>query len=466
MKNLAAQINKKANHVRRLDFLWALLFSFAIIAIAAANSILSIRAAIFIWVPFMGALVIRYIFTYGDSWMKPIQEVIDKRLSDQDAEQSNLLIAQKVAQSLQYPLFILRKDGIIITTNPAADEFVQRQEIEGKHIATVLRAASVFETADKIAQDQKARTVEFTTTGSVKRFCSAYIAPLDKQDPESHILIFVRDLTSELRIEQMRVDFIASASHELRTPLASLLGFIETLRGPAKNDPEAQKKFLKIMQKQAERMQRLVSDLMSLSRIELNEHIAPVDQIYMKETAMEVIDGLRPITEKSETNIDFDFLPDDQDDIKIIGDRDEIVQVIQNLIHNAIKYGGDPARIKLSLGYGEAPPLTNDDEPFQRAGDSAAQVSSRYGIKLEELVFLQVRDYGPGIERRDLPRLTERFYRVDYERNSKTGGTGLGLAIVKHILNRHKGGLQIESRLATGSAFNCYLPVAPDQLRP
>ncbi|MEO1708097.1 MAG: ATP-binding protein, partial [Pseudomonadota bacterium] len=269
------------------------------------------------------------------------------------------------------------------------------------------------------------------------------------------ILLFVRDMTSERRVEQMRVDFIASASHELRTPLASLIGFIETMRGPAKDDPEAQKKFLKIMQKQAVRMQRLVTDLMSLSRIELNEHITPDGVVDLAEVADEVVEGLRPLIEKSEAIVELTKV--EVTPMLAAGDRDEIVQAAQNLVQNAIKYGGEPAQILIRVGRGEAPMIGEDEKAFQRAGDSAAQVAARLGVNISELTFLQVRDYGPGIERGDLPRLTERFYRVNVERSRNTGGTGLGLAIVKHIMTRHKGGLQIESRLAMGTAFTCYL---------
>ena len=271
------------------------------------------------------------------------------------------------------------------------------------------------------------------------------------------VLVFIRDLTSERRVEQMRADFIASASHELRTPLASLIGFIETLRGHAKDDPKAQKKFLGIMQAQAERMQRLVADLMSLSRIELNEHVPPSGFVNLAESAQDIIESLGPLLEQSEAIIDFEALDDGP--FQILADQDEILQAIQNLIDNAVKYGGDPAMVKVRVGRGPAPSIAHDGDVVHRAGDSAAQLAARQSIDENDFIFVQVQDFGPGIERADLPRLTERFYRVNVERSRKSGGTGLGLAIVKHIVNRHKGGLQIESRLAAGSAFTCYFPL-------
>ncbi len=456
MEDLVAHIQRTADRVRTHDFLWVLAISIGISIVITFNGMLPTSEVLLIWLAFLAALGVRYWLSPGRHWAAPIEEMVRQQIGKQENELSTLRLARKVALALPEPLIILQPDGIIETTNPAANEFINHQNAEGRHIASIIRAVSVFETVEAVAQDNKVRTVEFNTTGSVRRYCRAYIAPLDEGSESNQILLFIHDLTSAHRVEQMRVDFIASASHELRTPLASLLGFIETLRGPAKEDPEATKKFLKIMQKQAERMQRLVADLMSLSSIELNEHILPKDQVLMPEIVNDIIDGLRPIIEKSDAMIEIEPSKTEPSQLVVIGDRDEILQAAQNLVHNAVKYGGEPPRVILSLGRGEAPALAEQNEPFQRAGDSAAQVAARLGLNIEDLVYLQIRDFGPGIDRSDLPRLTERFYRVNVERSRKSGGTGLGLAIVKHILNRHKGGLQIETRLAVGTAFTCY----------
>ncbi len=433
-----------------------LAISVGILLVIVANNFSTLGEALLIWIVFFTALGLRYRFSTGRQWAEPIQALVKEQMVHQEKEIDALRLSREVAQALPEPLIILNQDGIIETTNPAAVEFLNNQNLEGRHVASAIRAASVFECVETVANDRQERSVEFSTTGSVGRYCRAYIAPLEQIGDNHKILIFIRDLTGERRVEKMRVDFIASASHELRTPLASLLGFIETLRGPAREDPEATKKFLKIMQKQAERMQRLVSDLMSLSRIELNEHITPVDELALTDIMLDVLDGLSPIIEKSDTQINFDDQSDKDDPLWMIGDRDEILQAAQNLVHNAIKYGGEPARIDINIGRGESPSVGDTEEPFQRAGDSASQIAARLGCNINDLIFLHVRDHGPGIERGDLPRLTERFYRVTVERNSKTGGTGLGLAIVKHILNRHRGGLQIESQLGKGTAFTCY----------
>jgi two-component system phosphate regulon sensor histidine kinase PhoR len=186
----------------------------------------------------------------------------------------------------------------------------------------------------------------------------------------------------------------------------------------------------------------------------------------INEVAGDVVESLAPLFERAGAIVDATKETDRPTFIR--GDYDEIFQAIQNLLDNAAKYGGDPAMIKLRMGRGAPPPLSADGEPGHKTGDSAAQVAGRLGVSVDDLVYLQIRDFGPGIERADLPRLTERFYRVNVEHSRKSGGTGLGLAIVKHIVNRHKGGFQIESRLAGGTAFNCCFlaQAAPPQREP
>jgi two-component system phosphate regulon sensor histidine kinase PhoR len=245
------------------------------------------------------------------------------------------------------------------------------------------------------------------------------------------VLVF-RDLTEAKRLEAMRVDFVANASHELRTPLASLLGFIETLQGPARNDQQAQNRFLGIMRQQGRRMARLIDDLLSLSRVEMSEHKRPVDAVDLGLVIRQVADTLRPVAEERKVVMGLN-LPEKP--ILVAGDREELMRVAENLIENAIKYGQTGQRVELGL--------TN--EPFGpgRCGEA----------------HFTVRDFGPGIASEHLPRLTERFYRVDASASRETGGTGLGLAIVKHIVNRHRGRLTIESEPGSGSLFHVFLPL-------
>jgi two-component system phosphate regulon sensor histidine kinase PhoR len=236
----------------------------------------------------------------------------------------------------------------------------------------------------------------------------------------------------------MRADFVANASHELRTPLASLTGFIDTLRGHAKDDPEAQERFLGIMAEQATRMRRLIDDLLSLTRIELNEHVRPAGSVNVSDVVEEVANALSPMAAAANIQLDLvepSSLPN------VAGDREELFQVFQNLVDNAIKYGRPQTAITVELGTRRAGP----GEP----GPSPA-------------VYIAVSDRGEGIAREHLPRLTERFYRVDVRRSRAIGGTGLGLAIVKHIVNRHRGRLAIESKVGEGSTFTVYLPLATE----
>ncbi|MEO0878390.1 MAG: ATP-binding protein [Pseudomonadota bacterium] len=459
--DLATLIRQTARRVRARDFVWTVAISTGIAAATVIFSLTIMRIAP-LWLPlvtlaaFSAALGIRYLFSSGRDWAQPVQRAVDTELSASESELSKLRLLQGVANALPEPLFILNRSGVIEGANPAAENFTGLEDLEGRHLAAALRAPDVYEEAEKIIGGAPAHAVDFETHGDVARSCRAFVAPLDGVDDKKRVLVFIRHLTSERRVDQMRADFIASASHELRTPLASLIGFIETLRGHAKDDVNAREKFLKIMHSQAQRMQRLVADLMSLSRIELNEHVPPSGRVDLREVAEDVIEGVAPLLDQSEAIVDFENITDTM--ACIGGDRDEIVQAVQNLIDNALKYGGEPAMVKVRVGRGNAPSLSTDDGLAHRAGDGPAQIAARQSLEADNLVYVQIQDFGPGIERANLPRLTERFYRVNIERSRKRGGTGLGLAIVKHIVNRHRGGLYIESRLAAGSAFTCYFP--------
>jgi two-component system phosphate regulon sensor histidine kinase PhoR len=232
----------------------------------------------------------------------------------------------------------------------------------------------------------------------------------------------------------MRADFVANASHELRTPLAALTGFIETLKGPARDDPAARERFLAIMDEQARRMARLIDDLLSLSRIELNAHLRPATPVDLHPIVRQVVDALQTLAFDRGVKITVNAPPEP---LIVPGDRDELIRVFENLIENALKYGGSGKRVDITLSRVAAP----DGQPEARVA---------------------VRDYGPGIAAEHLPRLTERFYRVDVAGSRAQGGTGLGLALVKHILNRHHGRLSIESKLDHGATFTVRLPASTD----
>ncbi len=347
-----------------------------------------------------------------------------------------------IIERLPDPIILLDRSGRIILHNRAAGGIVGEAAAR-RHISTVMRVPEVLEAVAQVVAGEAARVVEFTQPVPIERHYHAFIAPIIAAAPDisrdkgHNVLILLHDLTTLKRAEQMRADFVANASHELRTPLASLAGFVETLQGPARDDPEARDKFLGIMQEQAERMGRLINDLLSLSRIELNEHVRPAHHVDLAAILHDTADMLTPLADKEGITINLELEPDLPHSL---GDRDELVQVCQNLLSNALKYGSTGDRVDVSL--------RRDTPPGS--------------------IIMSFRDYGPGIAREHLPRLTERFYRADVEQSRMRVGTGLGLAIVKHIVNRHMGSLSIDSEIGKGSTFKVYLPVdqrsAADQL--
>jgi two-component system phosphate regulon sensor histidine kinase PhoR len=341
-------------------------------------------------------------------------------------------LAREVLERLPDPLLLVDTTGRVLFANRAMREVIG-VGAERKHVSSLLRTPSVLEALARTSAGGEAGTVEFSFRVPVERHYQAYTARIGSDPVVTTLLL--HDLTAIKRAEQMRVDFIANASHELRTPLAAVTGFIETLSGPAKDDTAAREQFLGIMAVEAARMRRLIEDLLSLSRIELNEHVPPLGEVSLEAIVRQAATALTPLAKADGITISVDAaegLPN------VAGERDELVQLFQNLIHNAIKYGRDNGQITISL----------------RQMPSAGRRGS------EALVVASVHDDGEGIPPEAIPRLTERFYRVDVRRSRERGGTGLGLAIVKHIVNRHNGKLTIESRVGEGSTFAVFLPAS------
>ena len=342
-----------------------------------------------------------------------------------------------------------------VFANAAARELFRIQR-NGTLLVTAVRNPQVLEAVDEALFGGVERAVEYETGGSQGRSWIAYVRPLSEAAGGSRLAMLVmRDETDARRSERTRADFLANASHELRTPLASLSGFIETLRGHAKDDPDAREAFLSIMQAQAERMARLIDDLMSLSRIELNEHIAPLGRVDLAMAAIDVIDALGP--QAREKTVSFDPVLPPRGAAVVEGDRDQIIQVIQNLVDNAIKYTPSEGVVRVEI----YPGLSVDAAATPR-DPAAARMSllTPDHAAGERYAILRVTDRGPGLAREHLPRLTERFYRVEGQKSGDRSGTGLGLAIVKHIMNRHRGGLTVESVQGEGATFSIYLPMA------
>jgi two-component system phosphate regulon sensor histidine kinase PhoR len=342
-----------------------------------------------------------------------------------------------VVDAVPEPAIALDGAGQIVHANRRAEELFGARRRSG-HLASMSRDPELLAAVDDVLASRQGRAVELQTRVPVERRLLAIVAALDTSASRGGgpaLLISFRDLTEQDRLARMRADFVANASHELRTPLASLRGFVETLQGAAKDDPEARERFLKVMSEQAERMSRLVDDLLSLSRVEMREHLPLVERVDLNDALARVIQALQPLAAKTDTTIAFEAL---SEPAIVRGDRDELVQVFQNLIQNAVKYGKAGGRIEVRVAR----------EP------AAAGRPARY--------LASVKDEGPGIAPQHLPRLTERFYRVNVAASREKGGTGLGLAIVKHILNRHRGELLVDSKVGQGSTFTVALPVAQD----
>ncbi len=352
----------------------------------------------------------------------------------------------------------------IVLANAAARDLFRIQR-EGALLVSALREPTVLEAVDEALFGGIARTTDYSGVGAQTRHWRAVTRPLASPDDDRTLaLLVLRDETDVRRMELMRVDFLANASHELKTPLASLTGFIETLKGHARDDARARDKFLDIMSVQADRMSRLVSDLLSLSRIELNEHIPPSGRVDLARAAIDVLDAVSILSAERQIVIRLDGR-----DLSapVSGDRDEIIQVIQNLVDNAIKYS--PAAGTIEVTIKPAVPLDEASAPWSggaREGGTTrlplVTPDREPGLRYAALI---VRDHGPGMAREHLPRLTERFYRVEGQKSGERAGTGLGLAIVKHIVNRHRGGLTVESAPGHGATFTAYFPVAEPRVR-
>jgi two-component system phosphate regulon sensor histidine kinase PhoR len=363
---------------------------------------------------------------------------------------------EAVISGLPDPLIMLDEQRRIVRANRAAGALLG-PNIAGRELFEVLRNPTVTEAVNAAYASRESRMVEFTLPVPVERSFSAQVEPLARPIADGTVaLLMLQDLTRIKRADRMRADFVANVSHELRTPLSTLIGFIETLRGPAKDDRAAQERFLLIMQEQAARMARIVADLLSLSRIELNEHTPPTSAIELAPLLHGVADTLEMKASGKQMTIRLDAPPPAGsgaaatalgDLPPIVGDDDELTQVFQNLIDNAIKYGRPGSTVRVASWLAARGADARDDVLPPRMQGPAA-------------IAIAVMDEGEGIAREHLTRLTERFYRVDTARSRDLGGTGLGLAIVKHILNRHRAVLEIDSEPGKGSCFTVYLPLA------
>ncbi len=347
----------------------------------------------------------------------------------------SMTAATTLFDALPDPLVTLDRQSRLVYANAAARTLLAEgrpeDDFRGRDLSAVLRQPAVLEAVGDVLAGATTRAVEFTFADRIDQAFEARIeaiAAVSGGDNDAVALLLLRDVTARRRSEQSRADFVANVSHELRTPLTSLIGFIETLRGPALDDREASERFLALMATQSVRMGRLVDDLLSLSRIEMNEHTLPGNDIDLRGVIQSVTDLLVPqaLERRITVSLELDALTG-----PVAGDRDELTQLFQNLIENAIKYGREGTSVQIGTEVAEPGAVT-----------------------------ISISDRGDGISREHLPRLTERFYRIDTARSRELGGTGLGLAICKHIVNRHRGDLTIDSVEGQGSTFSVTLRFA------
>ncbi len=340
----------------------------------------------------------------------------------------------RFAEALQQPVFIVGAGGTIRYVNSAGAKVFQNP-IVGELVTVRFRQPDLRRAIEAALSEKKIVSIEYNEAVPDDRWFMVEVSPIPDSASASNnrkdlFVIVFHELTETKRIDQMRSDFVANASHELRTPLASLVGYLETLNGPAKNDEKAKEKFVGVMLDQAERMSRLVNDLLSLSRIEMKTHLKPSDTVNLTEVLASVIDSLEQLASQMGVSINFDK----STDVHIVGDRDDLLQVFENVIENGCKYGQDGGQVDVEI-------ITPENEA-------------------EDRVIVSVKDYGPGIAAEHQQRITERFYRVDVARSREKQGTGLGLAIVKHILQRHGTRLQVRSKLGEGTEFRVQFKLA------
>ena len=326
------------------------------------------------------------------------------------------------------PVILLDMRSVVVEANEAARSVLPAIK-ERQPLAFALRSPEVLEAVPAVAATGEPARVEVAGRTGNEATWEVRIRRMSGSDRptlgEPAVALFFRDLSDERRLETMRVDFVANVSHELRTPLASLSGFIDTLKGPARDDAKARERFLDIMGVQAQRMNRLIDDLLQLSRVELKEHVLPSTPVDLAATVAHMVEVMVPLAAERGVELTLD-IPDAP--AGMLGDRDEILRLVENFVENGVKYGGSGGIVAVAV----------------------RRLAGEAGDKVE----LSVRDEGPGIAAEHLPRLTERFYRVA----TGEGGTGLGLAIVKHIVGRHRGRLAVESQPGQGATFRATFP--------
>ena len=327
-----------------------------------------------------------------------------------------------------FPMIIVDKSYRITSSNVAFNSYVGK-DANGMNLSLCLRSNELNDALSDALTNEKKSDINFIIYDQVHKYIQAQIFPL-KIKKEIFALVMMIDETPQKIAEKLKSEFVSNVSHELKTPLTAIMGFIETINGPAKNDVEQKEKFLKIIQVEAERMQRLVNDTLSLTRVEESEYQTPNERVSLWYCANSACDSVQTLADKK--NIKISFQKEYQkDEFFIKGNADQITEVFENLLDNAITYSKDDTNITIAFS------------------------------EKEENIEFKIIDQGHGKPKDDIVRVSERFFRSKTANMYKKNSSGLGLAIVKHIINRHAGSLLIESTEGKGSTFTITLPKFP-----
>ena len=415
---MAENPNSWTEFLERVRSGWAYLLAATLVSVSAYLAGAEPLFSVILWFLSFAAVLVRQVAP------AEVQAVPSRRTDTPESGDLLLPVVDATLCALDLPVFVFDSNAVLVHQNKAADKAFG-PPAPGLHIAVKWRSPSVLDMIRETIATGEPNQIEHSERLPSERVYIVRSAPIEvsarSETGEKLYLLSFRDISELRRLDRMRSDFVANASHELRTPLASLRGFIETMQGPARSDPKAQERFLAIMLDQANRMSRLVDDLLSLSRLELKAHLAPDQMVDLVPVIGHVRDSLAPLA--SELGVDIQLhLPEGK--VEVVGDRDELVQVFENLMENACKYGQEGKVVDVYIR--------------NTAG---------------EPVEVGIVDHGPGIPAEHVPRLTERFYRVSVADSRSKKGTGLGLAIVKHILTRHRARLIVKSEIGKGTDF-------------
>ncbi|MGI9388875.1 MAG: ATP-binding protein [Boseongicola sp.] len=338
-------------------------------------------------------------------------------------------LIKDLLEASPFPAIVVSPDERIEALNAAAAHLLGSGSV-GRHYIAIIRQPALLDAIETSLRSGERKSARYLSTEAQKDMTwNAHVAPIADM---GSVLVTFEDKTATEEANEMRRNFVANVSHELRTPLTALLGFIETLKGAARDDPDARKRFLGIMEREASRMNRLVRDLLSLNRVESEERVRPNEKVDLAAQVQSVANTLSPLADENEVAL---MIKNTSSPAFVSGDADQLAQVITNLTENAIKYSGAGKEVAISI-----------------------DTTEHHDVIRGPAVILRIADTGDGIDPIHIPRLTERFYRIDSHRSRELGGTGLGLAIVKHIVGRHRGRLRIESELGQGSKFSVILP--------